>query len=265
MADSRRMSVMNALGLALLDLLVPVHCAGCALPGSAVCETCRGVGIRDPVSRRIEVGPSSLEVWSAAEYAGTVRRLVLEFKDRGTPVLRSLLAEWAMRALSVWAMSTPGPLLVVPLHSGPVTRAAAGCDVPPRLAQCAVGGLRGRGMKLRVVDLIAVDRRRARQKELPARERLARVGAQPAVRARIPGRDAGSGPPCVLFDDVVTTGASLISAARAVESAGWRVVGGATLATVQTSAGGSTAASDRLPDSVVPIPLSEEVGFREQP
>lgn len=256
---------MNFLGSALLDLMVPVHCAGCALPGSAVCGSCRSAGIGDPVLRRIDVGPPSLEVWSAAEYSGTVRRLVLDFKDHGPVALRSLLADWAMRVLSVWAISVAGPVLVVPLHSGSATRAAAGCDVPLRLALCAVRGLRNRGMNLTVADLIGVDRRRTRQKGLSARERLARAHERPVVKARRSGQGVGSSPPCVLFDDVVTTGASLIAAARAVESAGWRVLGGATLATVQTSAGGSTPTSDRLTDSVFPIPPSEEVGSREQP
>ncbi|MDP3972269.1 MAG: hypothetical protein Q8P61_05065 [Candidatus Nanopelagicales bacterium] len=232
---------MNSLRAAFLDLLVPVYCAGCGFPGISVCADCRQRGLDNPIGRRITLGPPFLEVWSAADYSGSVRRIVLEYKTRGSPALRPILILWAAQALSVWALASRDPLLVVPLHSGPTTRASANCDVPFQLAMRAVRKLRLAGMDLRLADLIAADRKRERQKELGVRGRLVRARDQPRVRQAGSGHPTGSAEfQCVLFDDVVTTGASLVSAGRALTGAGWDVLGGAALATVQPSAGGST-------------------------
>lgn len=231
-----------------------------------MCSDCRQPGLGRPVGRRIALGPPFLEVWSAAEYSGPVRRIVLEYKTHGSPALRSILTLWAAQALSVWAVASRSPLLVIPLHSGPVTRASAGCDVPLQLAIGAVRKLRLVGVDLRLADLIAADRKRERQKELGVRGRLVRARDQPRVRQAGPGHPTGPAKfQCVLFDDVVTTGASLVSAGRALAGAGWDVLGGATVATVQPSAGGSTDALGGWTDSVSQDRTSEEVGSHEWP
>jgi len=82
-------------------------------------------------------------------------------------------------------------------------------------------------------------RRLADQSRLDHRERALNLAGAYAVRARWADRVAGSR--VVLVHDVVTTGATLAEAARAVRAAGGQVVGAATLAATSRRHRGSEA------------------------
>ncbi|RMI03660.1 hypothetical protein EBM89_18850, partial [Cellulomonas triticagri] len=92
---------LAALGRDLLDLVLPVTCLGCGLAGALICSRCAEPWSGPP--RRCEHGAprldrldgSVLPVWALAENHGTVRRVVVTWKDRGradaTPALAALL------------------------------------------------------------------------------------------------------------------------------------------------------------------------------
>jgi predicted amidophosphoribosyltransferase len=81
-----------------------------------------------------------------------------------------------------------------------------------------------RGSAARVAPVLAASRRTVSQKSLDSERRAAnRVDSMAAVRPL-------AGRAFVLVDDVVTTGATLIEAARAIEHAGGRVDFSVTLA-----------------------------------
>ncbi|MEV8596473.1 hypothetical protein [Streptomyces sp. NPDC052012] len=104
---------------------------------------------------------------------------------------------------------------------------ARGHDAGRRIAFAAAGVLRRCGVPARVVPVLRQRRDVADQSGLSAQERLANLAGALAVA---PGgerllRTAG---PVVLVDDLMTTGASLAEAARAVRAAlsGGRLDGG---------------------------------------
>jgi predicted amidophosphoribosyltransferase len=166
------------------------------------------------------------EVWAAAGYADEVRAVLLAHKERGVTGLARPLGE--ALAGAVRAVASGGALLLVPVPSARRAVAVRGHDAMRRLALAAARELRREGIRARAAAVLRQRRPVADQSGLSARERLENLSGA------IDGR-AGSGrllraAPVVLVDDLMTTGASLVAAARAVEAAGGRVAGAAVVA-----------------------------------
>lgn len=121
----------------------------------------------------------------------------------------------------------PPPFLLVPVPSSRRAVAARGHDATRRLALAAAADLRRDGLTVRVAAVLWQRRAVADQSGLGARDRPANLsGALTAVR----GADRLlRTAPVVLVDDLMTTGASLAAAARAVEEAGGRVLAAAVI------------------------------------
>ncbi|MBT2386103.1 ComF family protein, partial [Streptomyces sp. ISL-11] len=109
---------------------------------------------------------------------------------------------------------------------------ARGHDPGRRVALAAAGALRGTGTPARVVAVLRQRRAIADQSGLGARERRANVAGALGVAGRAERRERllTMEGPVVLVDDLMTTGASLAEAARALRGAGARVLGAAVVA-----------------------------------
>ncbi|MFE3162913.1 ComF family protein [Streptomyces sp. NPDC059224] len=106
------------------------------------------------------------------------------------------------------------PVLLVPVPSAPWAVRARGHDPVRRIALAAAAELRRGGTSVRVVPVLRQRRAVADQADLNSRQRLANLDGAlevPAGAARLLG-----GGRVVLVDDLVTTGATLTEAARAV-------------------------------------------------
>ncbi|MET7572446.1 hypothetical protein ABZT04_28700 [Streptomyces sp. NPDC005492] len=109
------------------------------------------------------------------------------------------------------------PVLLVPVPSARGAVRARGHDPARRIALAAAGELRRTGTPARVVAVLRQRRWVADQSGLNSRERLDNLaGALEVVAGGV--RLLGGGP-VVLVDDLMTTGASLTEAARAVRAA----------------------------------------------
>lgn len=116
------------------------------------------------------------------------------------------------------------PVLLVPVPSSRAAVRARGHDPTYRLAWVAARVLRREGMAVECVRAVAQVRRVADQSGLPAVERMRNLAGALVAGPVVRGRQV------VLVDDVITTGASLVEAARAVEAAGGVVLAAATVA-----------------------------------
>ena len=211
MVDSPLLTVRGALADAL-SLAFPTWCAGCDLPDAALCPPCRAQLAPQP--RRRSAG--GLEIWSGVSFEGVAARVVRAFKEDGRTGLAGALAPALAAALAVWDPQ----VAVVPI---PASRSS----------------VRRRGY--RPVELIArragVRPRRLLRVSPTTRDQrgLTRDARRANVAGSMLAHDA-AGVRVVLIDDVVTTGATLAEAARALRSAGAVVVGAATVAaTARTS------------------------------
>ncbi|WP_243640257.1 ComF family protein [Streptacidiphilus pinicola] len=223
---------------AVLDLLLPSVCVGCGSPHAQLCPACRALlEAADPSRARPGNPPPGLpEVYAALPYGGAVRQALLAHKERGAMRLAPPLGRALARAVHTAVPLTlppphphcARPLLLVPMPSTASATRARGHDPTTRLARAATAALRGRGVPARVVPALRHARAVADQAGLDAAARRRNLaGALRVTRAR--GGLLRSGH-VVVVDDLVTTGASLAEAARALADAGVDVLAAAVVA-----------------------------------
>jgi predicted amidophosphoribosyltransferase len=173
-------------------------------------------------------------VYAAAPYADEVRAALLAHKERGVLALTAPLGAalaGAVRAGLREARAAPGgagagdaggprargPVLLVPVPSARRTVRTRGHDPARRIALAAAGELRRTGAPVRVLAVLRQRYAVADQSGLDARRRLDNLAGALAV---VPGGGGLlRGGTVVLVDDLMTTGASLAEAARAVRAA----------------------------------------------
>lgn len=217
--QNRRMQTSSPLldvGAELAAFLLAATCAGCDEPGTLLCPRCRGDLTPRP---RSSVTPGGLPVHAALEFAGVAARCIRRLKGEGETYLARPLAAALATVLS--PLATP-MTWIVPVPTARRAFRRRGYRVPELLIRRA----RAESRPVLSVVASAVD-----QRGLGARERAENVRG--TMRAR--GRGAGS--EVVIVDDVVTTGATLDEAARALEAAGFHPVAAVALAATPHRAG----------------------------
>jgi ComF family protein len=204
--------MLRALRTAALDalaLLIPVDCAGCGIPDRALCDECAS---RLTATVTWSTLPDGTPIHSALRYEGVARRVILALKEQGRTDVATALSRPLAAVLAAVVGEDHILVTVPPSRAGFARR---GFDPVTLLMRRA--GYRARPM-LRSV------RRTRQQKSLDASSRVENVGG--SLRAR---RDV-SDQRCVIVDDVVTTGATVNEASRAIRQAGGTVVAVVSLA-----------------------------------
>jgi len=211
-------ALFAALPTALLDawaVLMPTECAGCRVVDRALCSACRQSLRPDVHEARREGAP----VWCGLDYSGAARQVIGSVKDGGrTDAAGALAAPLRLAVAAALRAATPtsvgGVHLVVIPSSTAAWRARGFHPVELILKH---GGLTGTPVLRTVMPVTD-------QVGLGRAERAAnRRGSLRAVRAL-------DGFTCIIVDDILTTGATILEARRAVLEAGGRVVGMAVLA-----------------------------------
>ncbi|GAA3557193.1 hypothetical protein GCM10022197_10510 [Microlunatus spumicola] len=225
------------------DLLVGASCHGCGDPAWTLCDDCRTALAASPARPTWpEPCPAGFpRTWTAGTYDALARGLVSAHKERSALGLTRVLGE--RLALAVLALldetgalplgADGRPVLLVPVPSARRAVRERGFDAGLALARAAAARLPG----ARAGPLLVPARRVADQSGLGAEERQANLAGAFRVRRSLPpplgrslrvsGRHA---PWIVVVDDVVTSGASLSEAARALRVGGVDVLGAATVA-----------------------------------
>lgn len=205
----------------LLDLALPRLCVGCGQAGPSICPSCLHdlagecfVGGPQPV--RPDPCPDGLGLtWACGVYAGVLAAALRAYKDQGRHDLRPVLGvllEAGVRA-AVEPRNDDPPLLVNVPSSRQTTRRRGARPV----AVLAAGAARSTGLVHR--EALVVGRRVRDAAGLGYTDRARNIAH--ALRARptlVGGRSV------VLIDDILTTGATMSEAQRAVELAGAVVV-----------------------------------------
>jgi len=238
------------------DLVLGGRCSVCAEPGPALCRRC-GSDLRpEPFPAWPTPTPAGLLLpVAAAEYAGAVREIVVAHKERNRlalarplgKLLAAAVADVLRRSEEGSTAPSPGdPVLLVPVPSHPAVVRSRRHDPLLRVARSATAVLRDQGVPARVDRRLRLVRRPEDQAGLGARSRSANVRGTMRARPRVPV----TGERLVLVDDVITTGATLREAQRAMGEAGRGPLGAATVAATQRrgTVRGSVDFGVRLPD-----------------
>ncbi|MFJ6796409.1 ComF family protein [Streptomyces sp. NPDC091268] len=222
----------------LAGLVLPVDCAGCGEARVLLCGGCRsalsGAGVRRV---RPSPRPAGLPVVHAcAAYEGPVRDVLLAHKERGALALSGALGGALASAVRAGGA---GEVVLVPVPSARRQVRARGHDPVRRIALAASARLRGAGVAARVAPVLRLRRAVADQAGLGARERWENLAGAMEARRDAVRLVAGAGAGAVrvvLVDDVMTTGATLAEAARALRAAGLGPLSGAAVVAVSVSA-----------------------------
>ncbi len=207
----------------LSDLVLPAECGGCGRPRTALCPECRAAlnGATPSRVRPVPEPPGLPAVHAAARYEDEVRAVLLAHKERGALALAGPLGTalaGAVRAGLDRALCGGTGVLLVPVPSARRAVRARGHDPARRIALAAAGALRRSGTSARVLAVLRQRRAVADQAGLDARQRLDNLAGALSV-ADGGGRLLAGAGAVVLVDDLMTTGASLAEAARAVREA----------------------------------------------
>lgn len=198
------------------DLLFGAQCPGCRSPGWGICHAC-SLALRSTPFATTRPG-LALPAFAALHYAGPITGVVPAYKDAGQLGLARPLSQLLAAAVDA-ALAAVGQVdAVVPLPSSSAAVRRRGDDHMLRLARRASRRLGGPPVR----RLLRRPGRSADQAGLTHAERQANLAE--TMRAT-PGAWR-----VIVCDDVVTTGASLAEACRALAAGGHMVAGLAVVA-----------------------------------
>jgi predicted amidophosphoribosyltransferase len=219
--SERRSGVRSALRSTIRDavldasaVLLPVSCAGCSAPDRSLCPDCARA-LAPEVRRHTVAG---VTVWSSLDYDDLPRTVLLAYKDGGRVDAAGALARALRPALAEAAGERRSDLVPVLI---PSTRAAW-----RRRGYHPTGILLARSRVLAppLWRALRLTRQTADQARLGSAERAGNRAGSMVASQRLRGRR------CVIVDDIVTSGATIAEAARAIGAAGGSVSGAATVA-----------------------------------
>jgi len=200
----------------MLDLVLPLECGGCGVPGTRWCAACAaalGVKSDQPHLLAPRIDPE-VPVFALGRYAGARRQAIVALKEHGrtdliAPLARALAV--GLQRLISWGIVDP-PFTVVPAPTRTSAARRRGGDPVSRIATAAARGHPEIGVvpALRTTALVRDSvglSGTARERNIAGRVRLTR---------RVEGE-------VLLVDDVVTTGATAREAVRTLHAAGARV------------------------------------------
>ena len=203
---------------ALLDLLLPTDCSICGFVGPVLCVECIAkLSIRErPVSRGVVHG------WAVTDYNETAATLVHQFKENqrsslakylAGPMLGPLLSLGEPLAFGKLPWVDLSSLLLVPLPSRRANTQKRGFSPAEEVAK-ALRRLCPTGKKPLVFNGLKFARGVADQASLNVSGRRANLTGSMVASRFLVGRTV------LLIDDVVTSGATIQEAARALNEAG---------------------------------------------
>ena len=207
----------------LNELIFPSRCIGCGELGLSLCSLCRKSWHPHYYLRNIgKDSASELTVISSVIYSGVAQKIILGAKESHIRQCDHLVAEAITHALQRFLTRTTIDFLIpVPSQKSAIRQrgreflveiseqVSSSCDIP-------------------VVNILSHNRRVKDQSGLDLQERWNNVEGAFVVE-----REHGIHGNVLLIDDLVTTGATLCEAARALRYAGIKVIGAVTAALAQ--------------------------------
>lgn len=217
---------MGDLLVSAADLLLGARCAGCGGLALSLCREC-GLAIRPrPVMAEMAPGTSLPVAGVAAGVnAGILQRVLLAWKEEGVTRLTGVLDHHL--AAAVLPHVTPERRVVlVPVPTSRRSRRARGCDLVDELSRAAARLLNKVGVDVSVEQALTYARTTQDQAGLGARARHSNMDRALRIRRQAAQDDHD----IVVVDDILTTGATVSEAVRALAVAGRRPVGIAVVA-----------------------------------
>ena len=198
----------------LSQLLFPSRCFGCSVLGPSICSACRSSWHPHYYKTKID----RLTVHSALLYTPTASKIILAAKESGVKGADELLIDAITHVLNK-VIPSNSLYRLVPVPSSKASQRRRGrsfvVDLVSQISQQT---------GIPMIDCLQLSRRVQDQSGLHRDERAINLAGAFSLSSRARGE-------LILIDDVVTTGATLREAARAVNSQGFQAVGSVTAIT----------------------------------
>ncbi len=220
---------------ALVDLVLPAGCAICGAGPPPLCRTCRRALRPGGPPHRSTPQPAPVGfpvTWVAGPLTAPLTAALTAYKDRDRRDLAPVLADLLSGPLRSAVGATRGVTWVIPVPGS--DRAARRRGDRP-LEVLATGAAEFTPGSVRVVRALRATRAVRDQSRLDHAQRQANLAGALAV---VPGALDGvrAGDVVVVVDDIVTSGATLAEAARAVRAVGHDCVAACIAATGRRAA-----------------------------
>lgn len=225
-------SQFRSLAQDVADVTLTRSCVGCGHEGPVLCDRCHA-RLPAVASTRGQVPP----VWYAGEHEGLLRELVLAHKERGVRALTwTLGCLLAQSILPTAGRHADAPVVLVPIPPHRRSVSVRGRDSLHEIAESAARQLRAHKQACEVRLLLQWRQELDRHAGSSARERWEHADAFVVGSRRPLPREV------VLIDDVITTGATVAGARRALEATGVQV---SSIACIASRSLGSTSLGSR--------------------
>jgi predicted amidophosphoribosyltransferase len=211
----------------LADLIFPSRCIGCSELGISICSNCRSSWHPHTYLREVSVEGRIYPVVSSVQYSPIASRVLLSAKESNIAAADKLLVDAISHSLSHFIKRFGGSTLV----AIPSRRSATRKRGRNFLNEIASEVARISENEISFIDtqLLVHSRSVRDQSALNSRQRQSNVSGALAVPSNFkPRSSSGNIGPLIIVDDLITTGATLAEAIRALCAAGFEVKGAVT-------------------------------------
>lgn len=207
-----------------LGAFFPTSCVSCSTAGQTLCSRCE----RELYATLTKHFVGGMPVWSFWRYEGAVRRMLLSYKQKNRmdvlPILSAGCAELVAASLRYWRFQVPQHLQYCVIV------------IPSSRRAFRMRGFHPTREILKRVQTIpnpAFGALKFTKEPKNAHKQLSLANRQRSRRGSFVASKKLRNKHCVLVDDILTSGSTLLEAKRAIEAVGGIVIAGLVLAHAQ--------------------------------
>ena len=207
----------------LAELIFPSRCIGCSQLGISICSICRKNWHPHIYKRGLKVLGNDYPVISSIEYSPIASRVWMKSKESNRIAADQLLIKAIAHSLQYFLKNYgSGDLVAIPSRISATRK--RGRNFMQEITR-SVANLES----LEYQEILHHKRAVRDQSQLNSQQRLSNVaGAFSAKTNLAAAAGRGNTEPLIIVDDLVTTGATLAEAIRALRTAGFTVIGAVT-------------------------------------
>jgi len=213
----------------LAELVFPSRCIGCSQLGISICSICRKSWHTHIYHRSIKVMGIQYPVISSIEYSPIASHVILRAKEANQVAADQLLVKAISHSLRYFLKNYgSGDLVAIPSRSSATRK--RGRDFMQEITQSVA-----RIESLKSREILQHQRAVRDQSKLNSQQRNLNIAGAFSATGNLAKLDklakmasSGNIGPLIIVDDLVTTGATLAEAIRALRAAGFSVIGAVT-------------------------------------
>jgi predicted amidophosphoribosyltransferase len=213
----------------LTEIIFPSRCIGCTRLGISICSECRKQWHPHIYQREINCNSENFPVLSAIQYSPIASRVLLSAKESQIRAADQLIVNGVVHSLNTF-VKRYGSATLVPVPSRKSANRKRGRNFLQEITSqvAAEVGLSSH-------SLLTHSRKVRDQSRLNIADRSENVSRAFSIAPELTAQlSAGNtGPTIIVIDDLITTGATLSEAIRALRTAGFTVLGAVTSCTAK--------------------------------